>query len=487
MCSESRLAGCSTKVIPARTTQVPLVEGGTEWCRAIAVTKTAVMNRPPQSVQVFALGRPRPGVERGQRRFYVKWRIDGRDKTRAFKTRAEADRFRSGLHVAVQDGQPFDVASGLPAAWNDATTGPTWWAWSREWLELKWPQWSGHSRRSGVESLVLFGLLLVREGAPVPPAGLGNWLREAGYRPGSPPEGEGETWMHRWSVPLSDINPALLERVLSTVTTKMDGTATVASVARRRRGVLGAVLRAAVRRGLIDTNPLDRVEWRTPGRNLAIDVSTVPTPADIRMIVDHVAAWPTAGARYAALFATVGTAGMRPSEAIGLLVRDVELPTSGWGLARLRGAVTSPGTRYTPTGAVIENKGLKHRAAGSLREVPLSPVLVGSLREHLARFEPVEDRVFTNARQGSVTSTNYGPAWTRARSELWPKGHLLAGTTVYDLRHAAATMMLRASVPPAEVALRLGHSVDVLMRVYAGVFNDERDRSNQLIDEALSH
>jgi hypothetical protein len=46
-------------------------------------------------------------------------------------------------------------------------------------------------------------------------------------------------------------------------------------------------------------------------------------------------------------------------------------------------------------------------------------------------------------------------------------------------------MMLRAGVPPAEVARRLGHSVDILMRVYAGVFADDRDRSNQLIDRAL--
>ncbi|MDQ6697794.1 MAG: tyrosine-type recombinase/integrase, partial [Actinomycetota bacterium] len=182
-----------------------------------------------------------------------------------------------------------------------------------------------------------------------------------------------------------------------------------------------------------------------------------------------------------------GIAGMRPSEVIGLVVRDLELPSTGWGLARLRGAVTSPGVRYTATGTVVENKGLKHRAAGSIREVPLSPVLVGSLREHLERFESVENRVFSNARYGAVTPTNYGPAWTKARSELWPKEHFLARTTVYDLRHAAATMMLRARVPPAEVALRLGHSVDVLMRVYAGVFNDERDRSNRLIEEALDN
>lgn len=57
----------------------------------------------PQKVQVFSLGRPRPGVERDHRRYYVKWRVEGRDKTRAFKTRAEADWFRSGLQLAVRD------------------------------------------------------------------------------------------------------------------------------------------------------------------------------------------------------------------------------------------------------------------------------------------------------------------------------------------------------------------------------------------------
>ena len=64
-------------------------------------------------------------------------------------------------------------------------------------------------------------------------------------------------------------------------------------------------------------------------------------------------------------------------------------------------------------------------------------------------------------------------------------GHALETVTVYDLRHGAATMMLRAGVPPAEVARRLGHGVDVLMRVYAGVFDDEQERSNALIDDML--
>jgi integrase len=93
--------------------------------------------------------------------------------------------------------------------------------------------------------------------------------------------------------------------------------------------------------------------------------------------------------------------------------------------------------------------------------------------------------VFSNGAGRPPSTTNYGPVWNRSRRQRWPSGHPLASTTVYDLRHSAATMMLRAGVPPAEVARRLGHSVDVLMRVYAGVFADERERSNGMIDAEI--
>ena len=131
-------------------------------------------------------------------------------------------------------------------------------------------------------------------------------------------------------------------------------------------------------------------------------------------------------------------------------------------------------------------KGLKHRAEGSTREVPLPPDLVKRLRDHLKRWPSESGKVFTNVSGQPVTAENYGPVWGRARTKLWPDGNPLAKTTVYDLRHTAATTMLRAGVMPSEVARRLGHSVDVLMRVYAGVFHDERDRSNVLIDVELA-
>ena len=197
---------------------------------------------------------------------------------------------------------------------------------------------------------------------------------------------------------------------------------------------------------------------------MALDVSTVPAPGDVEAIVDHVAALPTSGARYAALFAAVGMAGMRPSEAIGLRsgTSTCRRRAGAWRPYEARSPRPAPATPATGRSGAQGPQAPSRRA---VREVPLSPDLVRRLREHLARFEPVDAQVFTNAGGRPTTSTNYGPVWLRARADLWTQGHPLAKATVYDLRHAAATMMLRASVPPAEVARRLGHSVDVLMRV----------------------
>jgi integrase len=440
----------------------------------------------PERVFVFSLGLPKPGTAAAHRRYRVKWRLAGHDRTRSFKTRGEAERFRAALLLAVRDGLAFDPATGLPTIWAAGDEGPTWWTWAREWLNLRWLHWSGHSRRSAVENLAIFTEHLVRADAPEAPAGLRAWLRSDGLPPGDEPEGDFAIWLGRWSVPLLAMDPGLLEDALRRATTNRDGTAAAASVARRRRNQVSTVLKSAVRRGVIPASPMERLEWRTPSRSLELDISTVPTPADVAAIADDVAAQPGEARRLAALFALVGLAGLRPSEAAGLRVADLSLPAEGWGLATLRGAMTAPGGRFTTDGESVEQKGLKHRAQGSVREVPLPPDLVTRLQAHLRAFPAVDGRVFSNAAGRPVTAANYSPAWIRARRRHWPEDHPLRTARLYDLRHAAATMMLRAGVPPAEVALRLGHSVDVLMRVYAGVFPGDRERSNELIEKALA-
>ncbi|MFC7483426.1 hypothetical protein ACFQX7_30210 [Luedemannella flava] len=55
----------------------------------------------------------------------------------------------------------------------------------------------------------------------------------------------------------------------------------------------------------------------------------------------------------------------------------------------------------------------------------------------------------------------------------------------YDLRHAAASLWLNAGVPPTEVARRLGHSVAVLLKVYANCIDGGDDGVNGKITGAL--
>jgi integrase len=56
----------------------------------------------------------------------------------------------------------------------------------------------------------------------------------------------------------------------------------------------------------------------------------------------------------------------------------------------------------------------------------------------------------------------------------------------YDLRHAAVSLWLNSGVPATEVAERAGHSVDVLLKVYAKCIEGQKDMINGRIDDALN-
>jgi hypothetical protein len=52
----------------------------------------------------------------------------------------------------------------------------------------------------------------------------------------------------------------------------------------------------------------------------------------------------------------------------------------------------------------------------------------------------------------------------------------------YDLRHAAVSLWLNGGVPAPEVAERAGHSVDVLLKVYAKCIDGQRETVNKTIE-----
>ncbi|MGI8446691.1 MAG: hypothetical protein ACR2MP_05800, partial [Streptosporangiaceae bacterium] len=55
-----------------------------------------------------------------------------------------------------------------------------------------------------------------------------------------------------------------------------------------------------------------------------------------------------------------------------------------------------------------------------------------------------------------------------------------------DLRHAAVSRGRNAGVPATEVARRAGHSVAVLLKVYAHCIDGQADAANQRITDALT-
>ena len=96
---------------------------------------------------------------------------------------------------------------------------------------------------------------------------------------------------------------------------------------------------------------------------------------------------------------------------------------------------------------------------------------------------------YTNgaARGGAVQDSAYSAVWQAARTAaLTPAQHASPlARRVYDLRHAAVSLWLNAGVPATEVARRAGHSVAVLLNVYAHCIDGQADTANNRIEEAL--
>jgi integrase len=138
---------------------------------------------------------------------------------------------------------------------------------------------------------------------------------------------------------------------------------------------------------------------------------------------------------------------------------------------------------------VHDRRGLKHRGKKDVRVVQIPPVLVSMLREHLDRFGVGADgRLFRSPSSGVVSSSTYFRIWDEARNYALTPTQVaspLAGRP-YDLRHAAVSLWLNRGVPAPEVAQRAGHSVDVLLRVYAKCIEGDCMKINSVVEDAFA-
>jgi integrase len=436
--------------------------------------------------------------------YTVKWQVSGKRQQRTFATLKLAEAFRTELVVAARDGVPFIRSTGLPVAMGASENPQTWLQHAMAYVGVKWPSASPRHRRGIAEALTDVTLALLPVGERSPDEQelrrvLYRWTFNATARqtPVSEELRPALAWLEGNSPPLDDLADAKrLRTVLDRLALRQDGKPAAPSTVARKRATLHNALEYAVELELFPSNPLQKVRWKAPQNTELVDPRVVVNPDQAKALL--AAVWEHDPA-VAAFFACLYYAGLRPAEARGLRLADCTLPKSGWGRLLLVGSHQASGAAWTDSATEGEDRGLKHRARQETRPVPAHPELVASLNRHLKHFQTGADGhlfVTRTTRRGLPIAPPYLKpvalgtiyrAWHRARATALSEREVasMLARRPYDLRHACLSTWLNAGVSPARVAEWAGHSVEVLLRVYANCVAGDDEVALTRIEAAL--
>ncbi len=426
--------------------------------------------------------------------YQVRWKVGPKPHSRNYTTRRLAESRRAELLAAARRGEAFDVQDGIPVAELRASApepeveqGRTWLEHARDFADLKWPWLAPTSRRSLAESLATVTPALLTAPAPAEVGelireALYGWIFQTGQRTHVGPDGERVEnsppaelvdtldWLKSHARPVADLaEPEVTRAALDRLAKLLNGCPAGANTVARRRAVFFGCLEYAVERKDLAANPLSMLAWKAPKVVEQVDRRTVVNHQQARALLDD-------GVRpqvpeLVAFFGSMYYAAMRPSEVQEIREADLTLPDTDheWGSLTLAGSNPETSGRWADDGKRSPRQ-LKHRAAKDTRVVPVAPPLVALYRWHLAKFGATDDgRLFRGARGGPVSGARYGDVWRKARRLALSPADVASplAATPYDLRHAAVSTWLNAGVPPTQIAEWAGHSVAVLLHVYA--------------------
>ena len=149
------------------------------------------------------------------------------------------------------------------------------------------------------------------------------------------------------------------------------------------------------------------------------------------------------------------------------------------------------GREWTDSGTNRDRRQLKQRTVGEIRTVPCPPELTEMLHRHRAEFGIGTDgRLFVGERNHSeLPKGTINRVWREARRNAFTEEVAVSplARTPYDLRHAAVSTWLNAGVPAADVAAWAGHSVEVLLKIYAKCLDGDGEQLRQRVQTALGH
>ena len=183
--------------------------------------------------------------------------------------------------------------------------------------------------------------------------------------------------------------------------------------------------------------------------------------------------------RLAALYRLALTPGLRRGELLGLRWQDVDLDAGRLRVVR---------TLQRVNGVIVVKEPKTER---SRRTLSLGPAAVAALRAHRDRQEFERKAAGTRWREsGHVFTTTIGTTIDPDRLNKGYKALLkragLRDQRFHDLRHTAATLMLRDGLPVHEVSAVLGHSqTSTTLNVYSHVLPGAHERAAAAMDRLL--
>ncbi len=270
---------------------------------------------------------------------------------------------------------------------------------------------------------------------------------------------------HLGDVRLSDLTPSRLQVWLAQLSSAGSPTGRILSprTVTYAMAVLRAALNDAVRLGVLERNPFQRVRAPRPRPRIVESFSL----EQVRRLesVEH---------RLSPLFNFLWQTGLRIGEALALRWDDVDLDRSSLRIRRSAAEVSGKMIVGPP------------KTIAGMREIALTPQTSALLRTQLASL--ISDGLANSSlvfpsRTGTMLSRrNVTRAWagTRKKAALPPLG-------LHALRHTNASLQLQAGVGIREIAAHLGHESPALTaRVYAHVLEDTKRQAARRLGDLLA-
>ena len=256
---------------------------------------------------------------------------------------------------------------------------------------------------------------------------------------------------------VADIRPQRLAAWIEDMQTRYEPT-----TAGQHFTIARCVLTFAVKRGYLRESPLS--DLRKPSSREQRKIQPM-TPAEYSTLVA------SAPDHFSALIDVGWFAGLRISEAIALTTGQID-----WESRELR--VDRQIVNQT-AGAVAEF-GPPKTASGN-RVVPMSKLLVESLRNQVERFPPGSDGLMFRSGRGTVYTRKTA---TAVFLSVRKKAGLRSDLTFHDARHAFCSRLLGTpGISPASVASWAGHShAGVTLALYAHRRTSDDDIARTQLD-----